>query len=148
MVITRKRLHSILPPRLYIAPKIELPQVNSVKYLGIQFTIDMSWSTHIAKICSKTRKLIGLVYRQFHLCNPETALKIYKAFIRPHVEYALITWDPYDCKGIQMLENIQKFVLRICFKDWSSQYVDLLERAELPTLASHHKQAKLCQLFK
>ena len=148
MLISRKRLHSILPPQLYITPEIELPQVNSVKYLGIQLTTDMSWSTHIANICSKTRKLIGLMYRQFHLCNPETALKIYKAFIRPHMEYASIMWDPYHYKDIQMLENTQKFALRICFKDWSSQYDDLLERANLSTLASRRKQAKLCHLFK
>ena len=42
--------------------------------------------THIlTNICSKTHKLKGLMYmyRQFHLCKPETALKLYKAFIRP-----------------------------------------------------------------
>ena len=31
----------------------------------------------------------------------------------------------------------QKFALRTCFKDWSSQYTDLLEHASLPSLASH-----------
>ena len=144
MLITQKHLHSIPPPRLFINPETELSQVNSVKYLGIQITTDMSWSTHITNICSKTRKFIGLMYRQFHLCKPETALKLYNAFIRPHMEYASIMWDPYHCKDIQMLENTQKFALRTCFKDWSSQYTDLLEHASLPSLASHRKQAKLC----
>lgn len=88
------------------------------------------------------------MYRQFHLCNPETALKLYKAFIRPHMEYASTMWDPYHYKDIQILENAQKFALRVCFKDWSSQYADLLERANLPSLASRRKQAKLGQLFK
>ena len=55
---------------------------------------------------------------------------------------------PYHCKDIRMLENTQKFALRVCFKDWSSQYDDLLERANLSTLASRRKQAKLCHLFK
>ena len=95
MLIIRKRLHSIPPPRLFINPETELSQVNSVKYLGIQITMDMSWSTYITNICSKTRKLIGLMYRQFHVCKPETALKLYNAFIRPHMEYVSIMWDPY-----------------------------------------------------
>ena len=64
------------------------------------------------------------------------------------MEYASIMWDLYHCKDIQMLENTQKFALRTCFKDWSSQYADLLEHASLPSLVSHHKQAKLCHLFK
>ena len=88
------------------------------------------------------------MYRQFHLCKTETALKLYNAFIRPHMEYTSIMWDPYHCKDIQMLENTQKFALKTCFKDWYSQYADLLEHASLPSLASRRKQAKLCHLFK
>ncbi len=59
-----------------------------------------------------------------------------------------IMWDPHHCKNTQVLENTQKFALRTCFKDWSSQYTDLLEYASLPSLASCHKQAKLYHLFK
>ena len=122
--------------------------MNSVKYLGIQISMDMSWSIPIAHICSKSCKLIGLMYCQFHLCKPETSLKLYKALIRPHMEYASIMWDPHHCQDIQMLENTQKFALRTCCKDWSSQYTDLLGHTRLPSLASRHKQAKLSHLFK
>ena len=148
MLITRKRLHSIPPPQLYVNQDTQLSRVNSVKYLGIHLTTDMLWATHITNICAKTRKLIGLMYRQFHLCKPETALLLYKTFIRPHMEYASIMWDPHQCKDIQMLENTQKFALRVCYRDWSSHYVELLDRASLPSLANRRRQAKLCHLFK
>ena len=65
MLITQKHLHSISPPRLFINPETEL------SHIGIQITTDMSWSTHITNVCSKTRKLKGLMYCQFHLCKPE-----------------------------------------------------------------------------
>ena len=64
------------------------------------------------------------------------------------MEYTSIMWDPHYCKNTQVIENTQKFALRTCFKDWSSQYADLLEYASLPSLASCHKQAKLYHLFK
>ena len=65
------------------------------------------------------------------------------------MEYASIMWDPHHSKDIQMLENTQKFALRTCCKDWSSQYTDLLDHTNfLPSLASRRKQAKLCHLFK
>ena len=148
MVITRKRSQSIAPPTLHIDANAMLPQVNSVKYLGIHLSSDLSWSSHISNKCSKTRKLIGLMYRQFHLCNPETALKLYKTFVRPHLEYASIAWDPHLVKDTQSLEQTQKFALRTCFKDWSCSYEELLARANLPTLAERRKRAKLCHLFK
>ena len=86
---------SIAPPTLYIDPDTALLQVNWVKYLSIQLMADLSWSSHIANICSKLCKLIGLTYRQFHLCNPEIAPKLYTAFIRPHLEYVSVLWDPH-----------------------------------------------------
>ena len=88
------------------------------------------------------------MYRQFHLCNPETALKLYKTFVRPHLEYASIAWDPHLVKDTQSLERTQKFALRTCFKDWTCSYEELLARAHLPTLAERRKRAKLCHLFK
>ena len=81
------------------------------------------------------------MYCQFHLCKPEIPLKLYKVLIRLHMEYASIMWDPHHSKDIQMLENTQKFALRTCCKDWSSQYTDLLDHTNLPSLASHRKQA-------
>ena len=37
-------------------------QVNEYKYLGVILTSDMSWSSHISAISSKTRKLIGVQF--------------------------------------------------------------------------------------
>ena len=48
IVITRKRSQSIAPPTLHINANATLPQVNSVKYLGIQLSSDLSWSSHIS----------------------------------------------------------------------------------------------------
>ena len=148
MLISRKRFRSIPPPTLYIDSNTALTQVKSVKYLGIQLTCDLSWSSHITTICSKTRRLVGLLYRQFHLCAPETALRLYKTFIRPHLEYASVVWDPYLAKDIQSLEQTQKFALRMCFRDWSCPYQELLVQAETPSLAERRERAKLCHLYK
>ena len=46
---------------------ILMTHVTSYKYLGIQDTSDLMWSDHIVKVCSKTRKLIGILYRTLRL---------------------------------------------------------------------------------
>ena len=40
--------------------------VNTVKYLGITISLDLSWSKHINIINSKAQKLVGLLFRQFY----------------------------------------------------------------------------------
>ena len=111
-------------------------------------TSNLSWSEHITQVNSKARKLIGLLYRRFHNCNSDVLTKLYKAFIRPHLEYAPHVWDPYLVKDIQQLEKTQKFALRVCCKDWSASYTDLLECCQIPSLSTRRRNAKLCQLYK
>ena len=121
MLISRKRTCSIPTPPLFAKVGSPLKQVDSVKHLGVLLTSDLSWNEHITRICNKTRKLIGLLYRRFHHCSPEVLLKLYKAFIRPHLEYAPQVWDPHLVKNIDLLEKTQKFALRVCCKDWSTE---------------------------
>ena len=40
------------------------------------------------------------------------------------------------------LEKTQKLGLRVCLKDWSFDYTDLLSVAKIPTLSSRRFQAK------
>ena len=66
----------------------KLARVTNYKYLGVLINSDLMWSTHISKVCNKTRKLIGLFYRTFYkYSSSETMLKPYCTFIRPHLEY-------------------------------------------------------------
>ena len=148
MLVSRKCTCSIAPPPLYAKAGTPLQQVNTAKYLGVLLTSDLSWNEHITRVCSKTRKLIGLFYRRFHHCSPELLLRLYKFFICPHLEYASQVWDPRLAKDTDLLEKTQKFGLRVCCKDWSASYSDLLDLCQVSSLSSRRRAAKLCLLYK
>ena len=42
---------------------LQLETVPSFKYLGVLISSDLSWSQHIESVCSKARKILGLIYR-------------------------------------------------------------------------------------
>ena len=94
MLISCKCYHSIVPP-LFIKAGVAVEQVDPVKHLGVLLTSDLMWTEHTSRICNKTWKLIGLMYRRFHHCHPDLMLRHYKAFICPHLEYTPQVWDPY-----------------------------------------------------
>ena len=84
---------------------VPLEQVESFKYLGVFLSSDMSWSTHIDSVCSKARKLVGLLYRRFSAeVDSHSLLEMYKLLVRPHLEYAAPVWSPHLVKDTNNLE--------------------------------------------
>ena len=148
MVFSKKHQLTLPDSELHIGDSHALVRVSHYKYLGLNFSADLSWSHHIDLICRKTRKLIGMLYRNFYqFSSPSVMAKLYKPLIRPHLEYACTIWDPHLRKDIQALENVQKFALRVCSKSWSSDYATLLDTLSIPTLSDRRDTLKLCLLF-
>ena len=147
MIISRKR-NSVSPPHL-ILNGTPLEQVNTFKYLGVLLSSELSWSAHIESICTKARKLIGLLYRRFYgNVNQQSMYSLYCTLVRPHLEYASSIWDPHLVKDIEKLENVQKFAIKMCSKQWDLGYQNLLELSQLPSLQNRRLYLKLCTLYK
>ena len=118
MIISRKKD----PPRPLVLLHLEgesLELVNSIKYLGIHISHDLSWSDHVQHVSTKARKIIGLLYRKYYnFTSPATLLQLYKSLVRPHLEYASAIWSPYLQKDKILLEKVQKLALRMVTKHW------------------------------
>ena len=123
-----------------------LKRVYEYKYLGVLIASDLMWSSQITNICNKTRRLVGVLYRRFYK-HSSTDTPELVCFVRPHLEYTGIAWDPYLNKDIAAIEDVQKFALRVCTKSWNSNYDQLLSQSQLPSLEARRRQAKLCNLY-
>ena len=112
-------------------------------------TSDLSFSQHIDSICSKARKILGLLYRRFYNnASKDTLLQLYLSLVRPHLEYASPVWNPCMQKHIKQLKDVEKFALRMATKSWDSGYQDLLSLTDIIAPEPRRAQASLCMLFK
>ena len=148
MIISRKR-NPVQPPQL-ILNGTPLDQVETFKYLGV-LSSELSWSLHTDSICTKARKRIGLFSRFYGNVNQQGLYSLYTTLVRivrPHLEYAAPVWDPHLVKDITKLENVQKFAMKMCSKQWDMGYQDLLELSQLPALQNRRLYLKLCTLYK
>ena len=94
MMISRKRSRNVNSPSLTLNGS-HLEVVECYKYLGLLLTSDLSWSNHIETMCTKVRKLLGLLYRWFSTnTNPYVMTNLYLTQIRPHLEYGAQVWHP------------------------------------------------------
>ena len=49
---------------------------------------DMKFQSHVANICKKAYGLIGMIRRNFYSRDEKLIMLLYKAIVRPHLEYA------------------------------------------------------------
>ena len=146
MIISRK-IQPPLPGTPLTVNGSLLEKVESYKYLGVWLTSSLSWSMQVSTVCKKARQKIGVMYHKFYHANTPTLLQLYKACIRPHLEYAAPVWDPHQLGLIKCLENVQKFALKVCTKSWNVDYESMLTSCNLTSLASRRRFLKLCVLY-
>ena len=148
MTVSRKRKPTITPVTLELNNS-PMEEVDQFKYLGVILSHNLSWSPHISTIYAKAKKILGLLYRQFYNHSSSECLKqLYLSLVRPHLDYAAQVWDPYLQKDMQLLENTQKFALKLISHNWSTSYQDLLSLSDLPTLSTKRLHLKLSQVYK
>ena len=112
-------------------------------------TSTLNWNDHIQHICSKARKLIGMLHRRFSSWADTNTLRcLYLTCIRPHLEYASQLWDPYTNKGIQSLESVQKFACKVCLQQWDLDYDSMLQLLNFPPLSTRRNFLKLTTMYK
>jgi hypothetical protein len=83
-----------------------------------------------------------MLYRRFYgHINPwrHFLAAIYLTYVHPRLEYAAVAWDPHQQGLTTALENVQKFALRACTRDWKADDNTLLERCRVPTLAQRRR---------
>ena len=147
IIASRKRQPTLPSSGLHLNGEA-LEHVRSYRYLGILVTETLTWSEHIQQVCSKARKLIGMMYRQFYFWTNTSVLRsIYITCIRPHLEYAAQLWDPHVKRDIQMLESVQKFACKVCLKCWDMDYDNMLHCLDLPLLRVRRQHLKLITMF-
>ena len=114
-----------------------LEHVSSQKDLGVTISDSLKSAEHVNTIVKRANQRIGMVKRCFTDLTKNKVLILYKAIIRPILEYASPTWNPHLIKDINALESVQRRCLRLVREDVS-----------LPSLASRREEADLVEVYK
>lgn len=141
MLISRKR--NPPTPRMFMGGK-EIERVTSFKLLGVIVTDDLNWSSHISQVCVRSKRLLGCLYRTFNLASTSCLGFIYKAVVRPVLEYASCVWNPPHAVHREKLERVQSFGAKVVTKRWSESSTALRSYLHWPVLQARRDFQQLC----
>ena len=100
---------------------IMLTHTLTEKDLGINIDSELNFEEHLSEKVNKANQIMGLIRRSFSFLNVSTFSQLYKAHVRPHLEYAIQAWHPMRKKDIDIIDKVQKRATKLVpgIKDFS-----------------------------
>ena len=68
-------------------------QTNSQKHLGVTLDLKLTFEEHLLNVFKTVNRTIGLIRKLQNVLPRITLVTIYKAFVRPHLDYGNILYD-------------------------------------------------------
>ena len=107
MIVSRKVNKPYHPP-IYME-NTEINEISAHKHLGIFFSNDCSWHSHIDYIKEKAWKRINIMRKLKFVLDWKSLETIYVSFIRPILEYGDTIWDnctQYEKRELDKIQHV------------------------------------------
>jgi len=96
----------------------------------------------------KANAVLGMIKRNINFKSKDVIVKLYKALVRPKLEYCIQAWCPYLKKDIDILERVQKRATKMIEGYKNMCYEDRLSNTGLMKLEKRRARGDLIQAFK
>ena len=111
-----------------------LDNVSEEKDLGVMIHQSLKPSLQCAVAVKKANQILGQMARAFTYRDKHTWIRLYKMYVRPHLEYAVQSWCPWSDADIKLIESVQARAVRMVSGLTSSCYEDSLKEVKFASL--------------
>ena len=116
--------------------------------LGVQVSGDFKVSTQCLHAARKTNGALHQMRRAVQSRTPAVLVPLFKAFVRPHLEYCVQAWAPHLLKDIASLEAPKSVFTRL-FRDIRDlSYHERLQALDLFSMERRRKRGDLIETFR
>ena len=126
----------------------KLDRSHGEKDIGVTVDDKLNFRQHIQNQVQKANSIMGLIRRSYTYLDEESFCLLFKALVRPHLEYAGAVWSPHCIKDIEDIENVQRRATRQIPTLRDLSYPDRLRQLKLPTLKYRRARGDAIEAFK
>nr|CAH7758546.1 unnamed protein product [Callosobruchus chinensis] len=90
-----------------------LPRRHLFELLGVSITENIIWHVNVSSIATAAGKKLGYPFRPRKYFSPSNFLTLYKAQIRPSVEYCSHIWGAAAHTTLSILDAVQRRAIRL-----------------------------------
>ena len=125
-----------------------LEATDSEKDVGIHVHQSLKPSLQCAKASAKANQVLGQLSRAVGYRDEDTFLKLYCVYVRPHLEYAIKSWCPWQVQDKNILEKVQRRAVMMVSNMRGKTYEERLLEANMTTLETRRHRGDLIQMYR
>jgi hypothetical protein len=132
----------------YMLNNTIIKSTDSDRYLGVQIDKSFKFSEQCNKAANCANSVICMIKRTIACRKKGIMLKLYKALVRPKLEYCVQAWCPYLKKDIDKLERVQARATKLINGCSKLSYDNRLKYTGLTSLSERRVRGDLIEVFK
>ena len=139
MLISRRQEPNNLP-----AIKLEgrdLPMQSTMNILGVSFDSNLSFTSYVKEVASKSARKLACIRRISNLLSSEGCQTLYNSQVRSLMEYSPLVWSSCPPSYLRLLDKVQERARRLI--EYRSQTPVIFQ-----TLQHRRDVSGLCVFFK
>ena len=125
-----------------------LEAVNEEKDIGVMVSDTLKPAAQCVKAANKANSILGQMARSFQYRDRYTWIRLYKTYVRPHLEFAVQAWSPWYAKDIDLLEKVQMRAVNMVVGLVSTSYEGKLRELNLTSLRERRVRGDMIQVWK
>ena len=111
-----------------------LEEVAVEKDLGVKIDNQLKFSDHVQAKVNTANKTMGFIRHSFQYLDKEIFSLLYKALVRPHLEFASCVWSPQHKYNRDAIERVQRRATKCVPGLYNLSYSERLRELKLETL--------------
>ena len=125
-----------------------LEGVEYEKDVGVLVHKSLKPSMQCAKAAARANGILGQLSRAVTYRDRDTFLKLYKVYVRPHLEYAVVSWCPWTVGDKEVLERVQRRALRMVSNLRGRTYEARLEEVGMTSLEDRRVRGDMITTYR
>ena len=126
----------------------EIEETKEEKDLGIWINASLKPTKQCAAAAKAAHFVLGQIQRTFHFRSKQNLVPLFKSFVRPKLEFAVAAWSPWTEADSDVLESVQKRLIRMLSNVQGDSYEQKLRNAGLTTLKERRRRGDAIETLK
>ena len=125
-----------------------LAKTDLERDIGVLVNSNLKPSDQCNKAAKTANAVLGLLARGFHYRDRKTFVKLYKLYVRPHLEFATTAWSPWTQTDKETLEKVQRRAIGMISGMGQLDYEERLQALGMTTLERRREELDAVEMYK